>query len=47
LKFMFFLKQSKMIKKKTNTKATPKTNKETMGVYNIEKSRILWHIKLQ
>ena len=46
LKFMFFLKESKMIKK-TNTQATPKINKESMGVYNIEKSRILWHIKIQ
>jgi hypothetical protein len=33
--------------KKTNTQATPKINKESMGVYNTEKSRILWHIKIQ
>jgi len=33
--------------KKTNTIETPKINKECIGVYNTEKSRTLWHIKVQ
>jgi hypothetical protein len=33
--------------KKTNTQATPKINTECMEVNKIEKSRILWHTKIQ
>jgi hypothetical protein len=49
LKFIVFLKQNQMMVggRGTNTLATPKINKEYMGVYNIEKSRTLWHIKIQ